>query len=102
MISYQIDIEKDHKQIKVHYDLSVPVGSPELIATFKVWINGCNVIKDSASGNTRFFGTEFARIADENQDTDVSFDLTSNQGFEATSSDTLRGGHPFDSASFRS
>ena len=52
MINYKIDIEKDHGQIAVHYDLSVPVGSAELIATFQVWVDGKGVIEDTlrASG----------------------------------------------------
>jgi hypothetical protein len=99
MVKYNININKEHRQVTVHYDLSVPVGGTELIATFQVWVGGKETIKENASGNTRFFGTVFEQI-NENEDVEVSFDITSNQGFEATSSDTLRGGHPFDSSSF--
>jgi hypothetical protein len=100
MIKYKIDVEKDHRQVAVHYDLSVPLGGAELIATFQVTVGGKNVIRESASGNDRFFGTVYQQ-ANEDEDVPVSFDLTSNQGFEATDSDTLRGGHPFDSAIFQ-
>lgn len=99
MIKYRIDIEKDHRQVAVHYDLGVPVGGTELIATFQVTVGGRNVIRESASGNTRFFGTVYEQV-NENEDVQVAFDMTSNQGFEATDSDTLRGGHPFDSSNF--
>jgi len=101
MVKYKIDIQKDKGgEVAVHYDLSVPVGGSELIATFQVYLGGEGVIKSEASGNTRFFGTVYAHVS-ENEDVPVSFDLTSNQGFEATDSDTLRAGHPFDSASFQ-
>lgn len=101
MVKYKIDIQKDKGgEVAVHYDLSVPLGGTELIATFQVYLDGERVIRDEASGNTRFFGTVYAHV-DENKDIPVSFDLTSNQGFEATDSDTLRAGHPYDSASFQ-
>jgi hypothetical protein len=99
MIKYKIDIEKDHREVSVHYDLSVPVGGTELIATFQVTVGRKDVIKESASGNTRFFGTVYEQI-NEDEDVEVAFDLTSNQGFEATDTDTLRGGHPFESSNF--
>lgn len=99
-MKYKIEIEKDHADVAIHYDLSAPVGGAELIATFQVWIDGAETIHESASGNTRFFGTVHTHLKDESQDVDVSFELTSNQGFEATDSDKLRGGHPFDEASF--
>jgi hypothetical protein len=101
MVNYNISIEKDKGgQVAVHYYLSVPVGGTELIATFQVWVDGEGVVKERASGNTRFFGTVYTKLVDETKDVPVSFDLTSNQGFEATDSDTLRGDKPYDESEF--
>jgi len=101
MVKYKIDVQKDKGgEVAVHYDLSTRVGGTELIASFQVYLDGESVIKENASGNTRFFGTVYAHV-DENKDVPVSFDLTSNQGFEATDSDTLRAEHPYDSSSFQ-
>jgi len=99
-MKYMIDIEKEDASIAVHYDLSVPVGGAELIATFQVWIDGEQVITEKASGNTRFFGTAYTKLRDDTKDTPVAFELTSTQGFEATDTDKLRGGKRYDSVEF--
>ena len=99
-MKYMIDIEKEDASVAVHYDVSVPVGGPELIATFQVWVDGGKVIEESASGNTRFFGTAYSKLRDDTKDTPVAFELTSDQGFEATSTDKLRGSKRYDSACF--
>ena len=39
-VSYQIKFEKDHANVKVTYDLSVPVGGPALIADFQATVDG--------------------------------------------------------------
>jgi len=95
MVKYKISVKKDHKTVSVHYDLSVPVGSAELIASCAVYIDGKDVIEESAANNTRFFGTAFAKV-NENKDVEVAFNVTSNTDFSADGNDTLRAGHPFD------
>ncbi len=99
MVKYSIKLNKDHGQVAVHYDLSVPVGGVELIAEFSVYIDGKNVIEESASGNTRFFGTVYAKI-DGDKDIPVAFSIASSTGFSTNGDDVLRAGHPFDDAEF--
>jgi|SRR5208337_4401352 len=100
MVKYKITVSKDLEMVTVHYDLKVPVGGNELIADFSVFVDGKNVIGEKASGNTKFFGTAFAKLKDETKDCPVNFSITSNTDFSASGSDTLRGGHPFDDAGF--
>ena len=100
MVKYKITVNKDMEMVTVHYNLEVPAGGQELIADFSVFIDGKDVIEESASGNTKFFGTTFAKLADETKDVPVNFSITSNVGFSADGADVLRGGHPFDDASF--
>jgi hypothetical protein len=100
MVKYKITVTKDLEMVTVRYNLEVPVGGAELIADFSVFIDGKDVIKESASGNTKFFGTAFAKLHDETKDVPVNFSITSNIGFSADGADVLRAGHPFDDAGF--
>ena len=100
MVKYKITVNKDLEMVTVRYDLSTEMGGAELIADFSVFIDGKDVITESASGNTKFFGTAFAKIHDETKDVAVNFTVTSNTDFKADGADILRGGHPFDDASF--
>jgi hypothetical protein len=100
MVKYKITVNKDLEMVTVHYNLEVPVGGQELIADFSVFIDGKDVIEESASGNTKFFGTAFAKLANPEQDAAVNFAISSNTDFKADGADVLRGGHPFDDAGF--
>ncbi len=100
MVKYKITIAKDHRTVTVHYNLEVPVAGNELIADFSVFVDGKNAIEENASGNTRFFGTAFTKLENETEDCSVNFSITSNTDFSASGSDTLRGDHPYDDASF--
>jgi hypothetical protein len=99
MIKYEITVNRDHKQITIRYNLEVERGSPERIASFKVYVDGVNVIKEDASENTKFFGTAFA-FAGETKDVDINFALTGNKDFSADGSDVLRAGHSYEDTRF--
>lgn len=99
-MKYQIDIEKDRNNVSIRYDITTTPGGAELIATFQVYIDGEETVKDNAANNTRFFGTIFTKLEDDSKDVSVSFSLTSNTGFQASDTDTLRGEHRYDSANW--
>ena len=100
MVKYKIVISKESKMVKVNYHLEVPAGGVELISDFSVFVDGKDAIEEKAAGNTKFFGTVFAKLEDETADCPVGFSVTSNTDFSASDSDVLRGNHRFDDASF--
>jgi hypothetical protein len=100
-VSYSIRFEKDHANVKVTYNLSVPVGGPALIAEFQVTVDATDLISGFVPGQTAFNGVKFHTLAKPDQDATVSFDLSSDQGFTAGDEDTLRGDRTFDDAEFQ-
>ena len=46
-IKYKIRFEKDHPNVKAAYDLILPVGSPAIIADFRISVAGANLIGPS-------------------------------------------------------
>ena len=99
-INYDIKFEKDHASVKVTYDVSVPVGGPALIADFQVTIDGNDLISGMIPGQTAFNGAKFHTLPDPTKDVDVSFTLSSNQGWVASDDDVLRGEKDYDEAEF--
>ncbi|HKV25191.1 MAG TPA: hypothetical protein VJN93_11425 [Candidatus Acidoferrum sp.] len=99
-VNYQIRFEKDHSNVKVTYDLSVPVGGLALIADFQVSVGGADLISGFLPGQTAFNGTKFRTLADATKDATVSFAISSNQGWTASDSDELRGDRAIDDAEF--
>jgi len=99
-INYKIRFEKDHASVKVTYDLSVPVGGPALIAAFQIAVDGTNLISDFMPGQTAFNGAQFHTLSSPDKDATVSFSLSSNQDWNASDSDVLRGDRVFDDSEF--
>jgi hypothetical protein len=99
-VSYNIRFDKDHANVKVTYDLSVPVGSLALIADFQLYVEGTTLISGFIPGQTAFNGTKFHVLAKPDQDATVSFAISSNQGWTASDDDVLRGNKTYDDAEF--
>jgi hypothetical protein len=101
-IRYRIHCEKDGANVKASYDLSVRVGDSALIATFSLTVDGKELIDQQqwVHGQTRFNGTQFTLLAHPDRDATVAFSITSNEGWIAASSDTLRGVKRYDDVSF--
>ena len=99
-ITYAIRFEKDHANVKVTYNVSVPMGGPALIADFQVTVDGSDLISGFLPGQTAFNGAKFHTLAKPDADATVSFTLSSNQGFTAADEDVLRGDKTFDDAEF--
>lgn len=101
-VSYKIKFEKDHANVKVTYDLSVPVGGPALIADFQATVDGTNLISGFLPGQTYFNGEQFHVLANPDKDAPVSFTVSSNQGWDDGDDDVLRGEKDYDDAEFSS
>jgi hypothetical protein len=99
-ITYAIRFEKDHANVKVTYNVSVPIGGPALIADFQVTVEGTELISGFIPGQAAFNGIKFHTLAKPDQDAAVSFTVSSNQGFTAGDEDVLRGDKTFDDAEF--
>jgi hypothetical protein len=99
-INYKIKFEKDRASVKTIYNLSVPVGGPALIADFQITVDGTNLIGTFIPGQTAFNGAKFHTLSSPDRDATVSFSLSSNQDWNASDEDVLRGDKIFDDAEF--
>jgi hypothetical protein len=99
-VTYRIKFEKDDASVKAIYDLSVPIGSPALIAGFQVSVEGADLIGNFLPGQSRFTGTQFHTLLRPDQDAAVAFSISSNEGWTASGSDVLSGGKTHDDAEF--
>lgn len=99
--SYRIRVDKDGKEVKAAYDVSMEMGSGYL-AAFALTVNGNNLVGDFLPGQTRFNGTRFTTLADPSQDAAVTFSVATNQGWSASDEGTLRGSVLRDAVYFNS
>jgi hypothetical protein len=101
-IPYRIHFEKDGENVKASYDLSVRVGDNALIASFSLTLDSKELIDQETwiHGQTRFDGTQFTLLAHPDRDAIVAFSISSNEGWTAADSDTLRGAKRYDDVSF--
>ncbi|HXJ04619.1 MAG TPA: hypothetical protein VNH65_05950 [Candidatus Acidoferrum sp.] len=99
-IIYRLRFDKDHANVKVTYDLTVPAGGPALIADFQATVEGTDLISGFLPGQTAFKGAKFHMLADPNKSATVSFSISSNQGWTASGEDVLRGDKVFDDVEF--
>lgn len=99
-VKYRIQVLKEGEEIKATYDLSVPVGSVALIADFKLYVEGTNLIKKFLPGQMAFNGVEFYKLTNPDKDTIVSFAIASNQGWTASATEKLRGSKKYDDILF--
>ena len=90
-ITYHIKFEKDHANIKVTYDFSVPVGGPTLIADFQVTVDGANLFRGFLPGQTYCNGVQFHVLRNPDKDAAVSYTMSSDQGWDDGDDDVLRG-----------
>jgi|SRR5271168_421446 len=99
-ITYHIKFEKDHANVKVTYNLSVPAGGPALIADFQVSVDGTDLISGFLPGQTAFDGITFHTLANPDKDATVSYSVSSNQDWIEGDEDVLRGDKVYDEADF--
>ena len=100
-VKYRIDVFKDGKNVTANFDVRVTdIASTELLADFRLNVDDKNLVADFQSGQKAFTGTRFATLANPDQDAAVTFDVSSNQPWSDSKSDTLRGSRPRDSSTF--
>jgi hypothetical protein len=65
-------------------------------------VDGTDLITNFLPGQSGFNGAKFHTLAHPDQDADVSFSISSNEGWNAndSDSDTLRGSREFDDTQF--
>jgi len=99
---YNITFSKEDNLIKASYDLSVPTGSSSLLADFKLYVDGTDLLKgEFLPGQTAFKSSVQYVVQHPDADVNVGFSLATNEGWTTDGSDILRGAKRFDDASFR-
>jgi hypothetical protein len=98
-VKYAIEVEKDGAEVTARYDLRVAIDTTELMASFELNVEGKNLI-DTFLPQKEFTGTKFFKLKKPSADADVTFAITTNEGWTADGSDTLRGDRNYDEVSF--
>jgi hypothetical protein len=96
---YSIHVEKDGANITARYDLKVPMGSTELLASFDLNVEGKNLI-DKFLPQKEFSGTKFYTLASPSADTQITFAISTNAPWSADGNDNLRGQKRYDDLDF--
>ena len=101
-IRFNIRSEKDGANVKVTYDLRVPVGGPALIASFSLAVDGKELIDKThwVPGQVQFNGMQFTQLQHPENDATVSFSISSNEGWIAANSAVLLGARRLDEVVF--
>ena len=98
---YRITFEKDENLVKASYDLSVPAGGSSLLADFKLYVEGKNLLQGQFEpGQTAFRSSLQYVLEQPDKDVSVGFSLATNEGWTTDGSDVLRGAKRYDDASF--
>lgn len=98
---YNITFQKEDNLVKASYDLSVPAGSPSLLADFKLYVDGKDLLQDQfRPGQTAFKSSVQYVLGHPDKDVNVGFSLATSEGWAKDDSDVLRGAKRFDDASF--
>jgi len=98
---YNITFEKEDNLIKASYDVSVPAGGSSLLADFKLYVDGNDLLKGEFDhGQTAFKSSVQYVLEHPDRDVNVGFSLATNEGWTTDDSDVLRGDKRFDDASF--
>ena len=98
-VKYSIHVEKDGGNVTARYDISVPIDTTELLASFELNVEGKNLI-DTFLPQKAFRGTKFQVLADSSKDVPVTFGITTNGTWTKDGEEMLRGVKRFDDVSF--
>lgn len=91
-VKYRIEVAKDGKNVTANFDVRITdIGSPELLADFRVIVDGQNLTADFQAGQKEYTGTRSSLLKNSTKDAAVTFSLSSNDGWSDSGSDTLRG-----------
>jgi hypothetical protein len=100
-VKYSIHVEKDGSNVKARYDISVPIDTTELLASFDLNVEGKNLI-DTFLPQKAFTGTKFHLLSDSSKDVPVTFGIATNDRCTADGEDVLRGDRRYDDVTFQS
>jgi hypothetical protein len=98
-VNYSIRVEKDGANVTARYELRIPMGTTELLASFALNVEGKNLI-DTFQPQKAFAGTKFYILTNPSADAPVSFAIATNEMWTADGSDQLRGQKKYDDVSF--
>ena len=91
-VKYRIEVAKDGKSVTANFDVRVTdMAGPELLADFRVLVEGRNLTADFQPGQKEYTGTRSSLLNKPTKDAVVTFGLSSNEGWSNSGSDTLRG-----------
>jgi hypothetical protein len=98
---YQITFQKEDNVVRASYDLSVPVGGPALLADFKLYVDGNNLLKcEFQPGQTAFKSSVQHVLTHSDKDVVVGYSLATNEGWSKDDHDTLRAAKRYDDIDF--
>jgi hypothetical protein len=103
-LHYNIKVNKDHASVKATWDVSVDMSDTELISSLALTVEGkamntqCN--NPTGGGNKACKGADFVTLSNPNQDSVVTFVITTNKPDEQDGNDILRGDRAFDDVEF--
>ena len=99
--TYSIQVEKDGANITARFELATPMDTGELLASFELSVKGKNLIYQFLPQKA-FKGTKFYILTKPQEDTPVTFAISTNQGWTADGRDKLRGDRRYDDVTFES
>jgi hypothetical protein len=98
-VKYSIRVEKDGVNVRARYDIRIPIGTTELLASFELNVEGKNLI-GTFLPQKAFTGTKFCILTNPSADAPVSFAISTNETWTADGSDKLLGQKKYDDVSF--
>ena len=100
-VKYHIEVFKDGENVTADFEIRVTdMAGPELLADFRLVVEGNNLTADFQAGQKEYTGTRSSVLKHPEKDAEVSFSISSNQGWSDSGSDTLRGSQLRDDSLF--
>jgi hypothetical protein len=91
-VQYRIQVFKDGVNVTANFDVRVTdIATAELLADFRVMVDGQNLTSDFQAGQKEYSGTRAAVLKKPKNDAAVTFSISTNGGWTDSDSDTLRG-----------
>jgi len=105
-LRYVIKVSKDHGQVTATWDISVDISDTEMIANFELTVEGkplntqCSSSSTMGAGNKACKGADSVTLSNPNQDSVVTFVITTNKPDVRNGDDILRGSKTYDDVDF--